>query len=284
MRMKLSSFVTSCRAIISGIMSITLFVGSRIIQLQPVIQYINTVDRKYSTVVPHTRERASPSTATYGQSKGCRISGSRRSRKKRQYHRRKTRRSRRPHDTSFASVDKLMWFISDACNSLLKLCIKVNAAISDIIGRALARFHSAVIITFKCIIFTCIVGTASLNTVGLHRGVFQAALIVSNGVLAHQAALHPTDFAASHFHEQHINSGLLAASREYHTGDFPWHQVNAKPFLFVDVDTRHVDTLFPFASSETFTPGTLFPFVVFPTPRHESNLTTNTTHILYSLD
>ena len=172
-----------------------------------------------------------------------------------------------------------MWFISDACNSLLKLCIKVNAAISDIIGRALARFHSAVIITFKCIIFTCIVGTASLNAVGLHRGVFQAALIVSNGVLAHQAALHPTDFAASHFHEQHINSGLLAASCEYHTGDFPWHQVNATPFLFVDVDTRHVDTLFPFASSETFTPGTLFPFVDFPTPRHEFNLTTNTTHI-----
>ena len=78
MRMKLSSFVTSCRAIISGIMSITLFVGSRIIQLQPVIQYINTVDRKYSTVVPLTLEQASPSTVTYDKPKA----GSRRSQKK----------------------------------------------------------------------------------------------------------------------------------------------------------------------------------------------------------
>ena len=188
-----------------------------------------------------------------------------------------------------------MWLISGNCNTLLKLCVKLNSQISAIIGRALARFHCAVIITFKCIIFTCIVGTASLNTVGLHRGVFKAALILSNGVLAYQAALPPTDFAASiHFHEQHIDGGLLAASCEYNTGDIPWHQVNATatPFPLVNINTRHVDntfpssmmtlvtlTLFHFASSETFTPGTLFPFVDFPTPRHEFNLTTNTTHI-----
>jgi len=122
-------------------------------------------------------------------------------------------------------------------------------------------------------------------------------LILSNGVLAHQAALPPTA-ASIHFHEQHINSGLLAASCEYNTGDFSSHQVViATPFPLVDVDTRHIDntfplsmmtlvtlTLFPFASSETLTPGTLFPFVDFPTPRHEFNLTTNTTHISNSLD
>jgi hypothetical protein len=102
-----------------------------------------------------------------------------------------------------------MWLISDTCNTVLKLCVKLNSRI--------------------------------------------------NGVLAHQAALPPT---AASIHV-HINSGLLAASCEYNTGDFPWHQVNATPLPLVDVDTRHVDTLLPFASSE------MFPFVDFPTPRHE---------------
>ena len=69
-------------------------------------------------------------------------------------------------------LPELMWFISDTCNTLLKLCVKLNSRISATVGRAFARFHSSVNITFKCIIFTCIVGTATLNTVGLHLGVY----------------------------------------------------------------------------------------------------------------
>ena len=78
MRMELSSFVTSYRASFLGTISITSFVGSCIVQLQQVIQYIIDTVRKYSTVVPLTLEQASPSTVTYDKPKA----GSRRSQKK----------------------------------------------------------------------------------------------------------------------------------------------------------------------------------------------------------
>ena len=137
MRIKLSSFVTSFRATFSGTVAITSFIRNCTMQCQPVIKYVIDTARKYSSVVPCTRERASPSTATYGQSKAC----SRRSRKKRQYDQRIARRRRPPPGDTSSTTDKLIWFISDTCNTLLQLCVKLNSRISAIIGRALARFH-----------------------------------------------------------------------------------------------------------------------------------------------
>ena len=150
-------------------------------------------------------------------------------RKKRLYDQRMAKKARLQRHSSV----KYKWvaLISALYDALVTICLKLNASLTALAGRALIWLHTATIFAMNCIIFaTCISGSASMDIVGLRLGILQA-LTVPNGVLSFQAVRRPTDFATCiHFHEQH---------QQHITSSFAWHPVDTTPsFPFVD-DTCH---------------------------------------------
>ena len=149
-------------------------------------------------------------------------------RKKRLYDQRMAKKARLQRHSSV----KYKWvaLISALYDALVTICLKLNASLTALAGKALIWLHTATIFAMNCIIFaTCISGSASMDIVGLWLGILRA-LTVPNGVLAYQAVRPPTDLATCihfHEHEQHIAS------------PFAWHPVDTtQPFPFVDSDTR----------------------------------------------
>ena len=103
-------------------------------------------------------------------------------RKKRLYDQRMAKKARLQRHSSV----KYKWvaLISALYDALVTFCLKLNASLTALAGRALIWIHTATIFAMNCTIFaTCISGSASMYIVGLRLGILRA-LTVPNGVLS----------------------------------------------------------------------------------------------------